>query len=141
MNLDQGFYDEVFTIKMPDEYIAGTSLRQQACQKMATVTLYDFFDIETKQSSTTLPKRRPTAAQVIQRNQKFKSLFDELEYGPEPRTAATKALMHIFVDCGPQCFVAQPRRAFLENKNAIAFTDEDMEVVFPDHRNSLYLEG
>lgn len=31
MNLDQGFYDEVFTIKMPDEYIAATSLRQQAC--------------------------------------------------------------------------------------------------------------
>ncbi|KAB2626022.1 Retrovirus-related Pol polyprotein from transposon 17.6 [Pyrus ussuriensis x Pyrus communis] len=130
MNLVQGCYDEVFTIKMPDEYIAGTSLRQQACQKMATVTLYDFFDIETKQSSTTLPKRRPTAAQVIQRNQKFKSLFDELEYGPKPRTATTKALMHIF-----------PRRAFLENKNVIAFTDEDMEVVFPDHRNSLYLEG
>lgn len=108
---------------------------------MVAVTLYDFFDIETKQSSTTLPKRRPTAAQVIQRNQKFKSLFDELEYGPEPRTAAAKALMHVFLDYGPQCFVAQPRRAFLENKNAIVFTDEDMEGVFPNHLNSLYLEG
>ncbi|KAB2597331.1 hypothetical protein D8674_000251 [Pyrus ussuriensis x Pyrus communis] len=60
--------------------------------------------------------------QVLQENPKFKSLFDQLEYGPEARNVAAEALMH---------------RAFLNNNNAIIFTDNDMEVAFLDHKRAL----
>lgn len=49
--------------------------------------------------------------------------------------------MHVFEDYGPQCYAAQPLRVFLENNNTIIFTNEDMEVAFPDYRRLLYLEG
>uniref|UniRef100_A0A2N9FWZ9 Integrase catalytic domain-containing protein n=1 Tax=Fagus sylvatica TaxID=28930 RepID=A0A2N9FWZ9_FAGSY len=34
-----------------------------------------------------------------------------------------------------------PSRAFLETTNAVTFTDEDMEVQYPDHRRPLYLSA
>ncbi|KAK9901408.1 hypothetical protein M0R45_002149 [Rubus argutus] len=46
----------------------------------------------------------PTAAQVLQLNPKFKSLFDQLEYGPQARQAAAEALMRVSEEYGPQCF-------------------------------------
>ncbi|CAL8089322.1 unnamed protein product [Prunus armeniaca] len=49
--------------------------------------------------------------------------------------------MNIFAESNPHCFTAQPQRSFLENDNAIVFTDEDMEVPYPDHMRPLYLEG
>ncbi|KAB2596019.1 hypothetical protein D8674_031469 [Pyrus ussuriensis x Pyrus communis] len=72
---------------------------------------------------------------------KFKSHFDQLEYSSEVRTNTDEALMHVFEDYGPQCYVVQPQRAFLENNNDIIFTDEDIEMAFPDHRMPLYLGG
>lgn len=41
--------------------------------------------------------------------------------------------MNVFEDYGPQCFTAQPHRAFLENDNVIIFMNEGMKVVFLDH--------
>ena len=41
------------------------------------------------------------------------------------------------------CFTAKAHasRAFSEATNAITFTDEDMEVQYPDHRRPLYLSA
>ncbi|CAL8167178.1 unnamed protein product [Prunus armeniaca] len=86
-------------------------------------------------------KQGPTASQVLQRNPKFKSLFDQLGFGPQAREAAAVALMNISEESNSQCFTTQPQRSFLGNDNAIVFTDEDMEVPYPDHRRPLYLEG
>ncbi|CAL2229612.1 unnamed protein product [Prunus armeniaca] len=86
-------------------------------------------------------KQGPTASQVLQRNPKFQSLFDQLGFGPQAREAAVVALMNISAESNPHCFAAQPQRSFLENDNAIVFTDEDMEVPYLDHRRPLYLEG
>ncbi|CAL8992530.1 unnamed protein product [Prunus brigantina] len=49
--------------------------------------------------------------------------------------------MNISAESNPHCFAAQPQRSFLENDNSIVFTDEDMEIPYPDHRRPLYLEG
>ncbi|KAK9943692.1 hypothetical protein M0R45_009293 [Rubus argutus] len=38
-------------------------------------------------------RSHPTASQALQQNPKFKSLFDQLEYGPQARQAAAEALM------------------------------------------------
>ena len=49
--------------------------------------------------------------------------------------------MSIVVDSRVECFTAKSHtnRAFLETTNAITFTDEDMEVEYPDHHRPLYL--
>ncbi|KAL6191678.1 hypothetical protein ACLB2K_038068 [Fragaria x ananassa] len=87
----------------------------------------------------------PSAAKVLQQNPKFKSLFDQLEYGPEARYAAAKGLMDVTETFGPQCFAAgietQRGRSLLEGDNAIVFTDKDIEVDYLDHRRPLYLEA
>ncbi|CAL8992919.1 unnamed protein product [Prunus brigantina] len=49
--------------------------------------------------------------------------------------------MNISAESNPHCFAAPSQRSFLENDNSIVFTDEDMEVPYPDHRRPLYLEG
>ncbi|KAK9951332.1 hypothetical protein M0R45_006784 [Rubus argutus] len=80
---------------------------------------------------------------TLQRNPKFKSLFDQLEYGPQASQAVVEALMHVFEEYGPQCFTAEVERtmSMLKNDNAIIFTDTDMGVPYPDHRRPLYLEA
>uniref|UniRef100_A0A2N9FTQ8 Integrase catalytic domain-containing protein n=1 Tax=Fagus sylvatica TaxID=28930 RepID=A0A2N9FTQ8_FAGSY len=56
---------------------------------------------------------------------------------------ATEALITIAAESGATCFTAEAHasRAFLETTNAITFTDEDMEVQYPDHRRPLYLSA
>ena len=78
---------------------------------------------------------------TLQKNPKFRSLFNQLGFGLEARRVATKSLMSILVDSGMECFTAESHasRAFLETTNAITFTDEDMEVEHPDHRRPLFL--
>jgi hypothetical protein len=60
---------------------------------------------------------------------------------PEALTAATEAIMAIAAESSAHYFTAETHasRAFLETTNAITFTDEDMDVQYPDHRHSLYL--
>ena len=77
----------------------------------------------------------PAAIKTLQRNPRFRSLFNQLRLNPEARTAATEAIMAIAADSRAHCFTAETHasRAFLETTNAITFTDEDMEVQYPDH--------
>ncbi|GMN58430.1 hypothetical protein TIFTF001_027525 [Ficus carica] len=53
------------------------------------------------------------------------------------------ALMKISSNYGPQCHTneAHANQAFLENVKSMTFTDEDMEVAYPDHKRPLYLEA
>uniref|UniRef100_A0A2N9G273 Integrase catalytic domain-containing protein n=1 Tax=Fagus sylvatica TaxID=28930 RepID=A0A2N9G273_FAGSY len=85
----------------------------------------------------------PAAVRTLQKSPKFKSLFNQLGFGPEARNAATEALITIAAESGATCFTAEAHAscAFLETTNAITFTDEDMEVQYPDHRRPLYLSA
>ncbi|BFG25054.1 hypothetical protein CerSpe_113270 [Prunus speciosa] len=134
---DDGTYDEVFPMDVPEECYLGASQ-----QETAAVTFHNLTEAETSVMERYLGlKQGPTASQVLQRNPKFKSLFDQLGFGPQAREAAAVALMNISAESNPYCFAAQPQRSFLGNDNSIVFTDEDMEVPYPDHRRPLYLEG
>ncbi|CAL8993068.1 unnamed protein product [Prunus brigantina] len=131
--------NEVFMLDMPEECYSGASSGQH---EMVAVTFHNLTEGETSMIERYLSlKQGLTASQVLQRNPKFKSLFDQLGFGPQAREAAAAALMNISVESNPHCFTTQPQRSFLENDNAIVFTDEYMEVPYPDHRRSLYLEG
>ena len=83
----------------------------------------------------------PSTVRTLQKNPKFRSLFNQLGFGPEARRVATEFLMSIATNSGMECFTAKSHasQAFLETTNAITFTDEDMEVEHPDHRRPLYL--
>ncbi|CAL2265922.1 unnamed protein product [Prunus armeniaca] len=129
----------VFMLDMPEEQCQGASSRQQ---ETATVTFHTLTEAEANVMERYIGlKQGPTASQVLQRNPRVKSLFDQLGFGPQAREAAAVALMNISAESNPHCFTAQPQRSFLENDNVIVFTDEDMKVPYPDHRRPLYLEG
>uniref|UniRef100_A0A2N9F1Z7 Uncharacterized protein n=1 Tax=Fagus sylvatica TaxID=28930 RepID=A0A2N9F1Z7_FAGSY len=98
-------------------------------------------DMDVSESAATNPAMPPAAIRALQRNPRFRSLFDQLGLNPEARTAATEAIMSIAAESGTHCFTAEAHasRAFLETTNAITFTDEDMDVPYPDHRRPLYL--
>ncbi|CAL8169055.1 unnamed protein product [Prunus armeniaca] len=131
--------NEVFVLDMPEECYSGASSGQQETTAM---TFHNLTSAKVGVMERYLSlKHGPTASQVLQRNPKFKSLFDQLSFGPQAREAAAVALMNISAESDPHCFTAQPQRSFLGNDNAIFFTDEDMEVPYPDHRRPLYLEG
>ena len=83
----------------------------------------------------------PSTVRTLQKNPKFRSLFNQLGFRPKARRVATESFMSIAVDLGMECFTAESHasRAFLETTNAITFTDEDIEVEHPDHHRPLYL--
>ena len=78
---------------------------------------------------------------TLQKNPKFRSLFNQLGFGPKARRVATESLMSIAVDSGMECITVESHasRAFLKTTNAITFTYEDMEIEHPDHCMPLYL--
>jgi hypothetical protein len=49
----------------------------------------------------------PAAIKTLQRNPKFRSLFNQLGLNPEARTAATEAIMVIAADSEVHCFTAE----------------------------------
>ena len=83
----------------------------------------------------------PSTVKTLQKNPKFRSLFNQLGFGPKARRVVTESLMSIAADSRMECFTVESHasRAFLETTNAITFTDEDMEVEHPYHRKPLYL--
>uniref|UniRef100_A0A2N9EHJ1 Integrase catalytic domain-containing protein n=1 Tax=Fagus sylvatica TaxID=28930 RepID=A0A2N9EHJ1_FAGSY len=98
-------------------------------------------DMEAEESTASSSSLVLAAVRTLQKSPKFKSLFNQLGFGPEARNVATEALITIAAESGATCFTAEAHasRAFLETTNAITFTDEDMEVQYPDHRRPLYL--
>ena len=49
----------------------------------------------------------PSTVRTLQKNPKFRSLFNQLGFGQEARKVATKSLMSIVVDSGMECFTAE----------------------------------
>ncbi|KAK9932278.1 hypothetical protein M0R45_019524 [Rubus argutus] len=123
---------------------ASTKLADQVCQYSEASKLCYRGETSQAYRVTEVDEHlHSTAAQELQRNPKFKSLFGQLEYGPQARQAAVEALIRISKEYGPQCFITEVERtmSMLESDNAIIFTDTDMAVSFPDHRRPLYVEA
>ena len=89
-------------------------------------------NLEAKESKGSF---HPNIVKTLQRNPKFRSLFNQLRFRLEVRRITTKSLMSIVADIGVECFTVESHagRAFLETINVITFTNEDMEVEYPDH--------
>ena len=83
----------------------------------------------------------PSTVRTLQKNPKFRPLFNQLGFGPEARRIAIESLMSITVDSEVECFTVESHasRAYLETTNAITFTNKDMEDVYPNHYRPLYL--
>ena len=83
----------------------------------------------------------PSTVKTLQKNPKFKPIFNQLGFWQEARRIATKSLMNIAIDSEVECFTVESHasRVYLETTNAITFTNEDMEVEYLDHCRPLYL--
>ena len=94
--------------------------------------------IEAKESKGSF---HPSTIKTLQKSPKFKSLFNQQEFGLEVRRIAIESLISIAADSRVECFTAESHasRAYLETINAIIFMDEDMEIEHQDHRRPLYL--
>ena len=100
-------------------------------------------DVDMDEPTAASTAMTPTAIKKLQRNPRFRSLFNLLGLNPEARIAATEAIMAIAADSRAHCFTVETHasRAFLETTNAITFTNEDMKIQYPDHRRPLYLSA
>ena len=78
---------------------------------------------------------------MLQRSLMLHSLFNQLGLTPEARTATREAIVGIASFSRSHCFAveAPASQAFLETTNGVNFTDEDMEVQYPDHKRSMYV--
>ncbi|CAL8174484.1 unnamed protein product [Prunus armeniaca] len=99
---EDGSSSEVFTLDMLEEHHLGNSFGQQ---ETAAITFHNLSEAEKSVMEGYLGlKQGPTASQVLQRNPKVKSLFDQLGFGPQAREVATVALMNISAKYSPRCF-------------------------------------
>ena len=87
------------------------------------------------------PALPAAAITTLQQSSKFKNLFDQLGLTKKERKIATEALVSITYGVGVECLFAEipEDRALLQESTEITFSDEDMEVGYPDHRRPLYL--
>ena len=78
---------------------------------------------------------------MLQRSPTIRSLFNQLGLTPEAKIATIEAIVGIASLSGSHCFTeeAHASQAFLETTNAVNFTDEDMEVQYPDHKRLMYV--
>ena len=58
-------------------------------------------DMEAEESAAASSSLVPAAVRTLQKSPKFKSLFNQLGFGPEARNAATKALITIAAESEP----------------------------------------
>uniref|UniRef100_A0A2N9ENL4 Retrotransposon gag domain-containing protein n=1 Tax=Fagus sylvatica TaxID=28930 RepID=A0A2N9ENL4_FAGSY len=64
-------------------------------------------DMEAEESAAASSSLVPAAVRTLQKSPKFKSLFNQLGFGPEARNAATEALITIAAESGATCFTAE----------------------------------
>ena len=92
---------------------------------------------EDEEENPTLPAATIT---TLQQSSTFKNLFDQLGLTAKEIKIAMEALVSIATGVGVECLSAEiPNdRALLQESTEITFSDEDMEVGYPDHRRPLY---
>uniref|UniRef100_A0A2N9HCQ8 Integrase catalytic domain-containing protein n=1 Tax=Fagus sylvatica TaxID=28930 RepID=A0A2N9HCQ8_FAGSY len=88
-------------------------------------------DVGMDESATASTAMTPTAIKALQRNPRFRSLFNQLGLNPEARTAATEAIVAIAADSGAHCFTAETHasRAFLETNQCSEYTKGHIQLV------------
>ena len=87
------------------------------------------------------PALPAAAITTLQHSSKFKNLLNQLGLITKERKIAMEALVSIASGAGVEClFTEIPKdKALLQESTEITFSDEDMEVGYPDHRRLLYL--
>uniref|UniRef100_A0A2N9ID84 Integrase catalytic domain-containing protein n=1 Tax=Fagus sylvatica TaxID=28930 RepID=A0A2N9ID84_FAGSY len=98
-------------------------------------------DVDADESATASTAMTPTAIKTLQRNPRFRSLFNQLGLNPEARTAATEAIMAIAADSGAHCFTAETHasRAFLETTNATTINEVQVRRALVDNGSCINL--
>ena len=71
----------------------------------------------------------------------FKNLFDQLRLTEKEQKIAIEVLVSIAFEAGIECLIEEVTDdgALLQESSEIIFSDEDIEVGYPDHRRPFYL--
>ena len=93
---------------------------------------------EDEKENPTLPA---AAITTLQQSSKFKNLFNQLGLTAKERKIAMKALVSFTSGARVECLAAEipDDRALLQESTKITFSDEDMEIGYPNHKRPLYL--
>ena len=80
------------------------------------------------------------AITTLQSSSRFKNLLDQLEPMVNERRIVTEAFVSIALGVRVECLATEigANKVFLQDTNEIAFSDEDMEMGYLDHRRSFY---
>uniref|UniRef100_A0A2N9GIL0 RNA-directed DNA polymerase n=1 Tax=Fagus sylvatica TaxID=28930 RepID=A0A2N9GIL0_FAGSY len=98
-------------------------------------------DVDADESATASTAMTPTAIKTLQRNPRFRSLFNQLGLNPEARTAATEAIMAIAADSGAHCFTAETHasRAFPGNNQCTTINEVQVRRALVDNGSCINL--
>ena len=93
---------------------------------------------EDEEENSALPA---VAINTLQQSSKFKNLFDQLGLTTKERKIATKALVSIAFGAAVECLSTEiiDDIDLLQESTEITFSNEDIEVGYPNHMRSLYL--
>ena len=93
---------------------------------------------EDEKENPTLPAAEITTSQ---KSSKFKNLFNQLGLMMKEQKIAIEALVCMASEAGIECLTAEviDNRVLLQESSEITFSDEDMEMRYPDHKRPLYL--
>ena len=93
---------------------------------------------EDEEENSALPA---VAINTLQQSSKFKNLFDQLGLTTKERKIATKALVSIAFGAAVECLSTEiiDDIDLLQESTEITFSNEDIEVGYPNHMRSIYL--
>jgi hypothetical protein len=118
--------DETLELPQAQQKVHTDPLLKHKDKAVVSVVIHgNASDADMDEPAATSTAMTPTAIKTLQRNPRFRSLFNQLGLNPEARIATTEAIMAIAIESRAHCFIAETHasRAFLETTNAITFTD------------------
>uniref|UniRef100_A0A2N9H0L2 Reverse transcriptase domain-containing protein n=1 Tax=Fagus sylvatica TaxID=28930 RepID=A0A2N9H0L2_FAGSY len=86
-------------------------------------------DMEAEESAAASSSLVPAAVRTLQKSPKFKSLFNQLGFGPEARNAATEALITIAAESGATCFTAEAHASHVQVRRALVDTGSCLNLI------------
>ena len=125
------------TLELSQQEVQRNPLPNHKRKGVATMVIYADPG-EDEEENPALPTAIIT---TLQQSSKFKNLFDQLRLTTKERRIATEALVSIASGARVEYLSAEilEDRVLLQESTEIMFSDEDMEVGYPDHRRPLYL--
>ena len=125
------------TLELSQQEVQRNPLPNHKRKGVATMVIY----VDPGEDEEENPALPTAIITTLQQSSKFKNLFDQLRLTTKERRIATEALVSIASGARVEYLSVEilEDMALLQESTEIMFSDEDIEVGYPDHRRPLYL--